>query len=77
MQKEFRHSVTITLADTTTCFLPPITPLLLLSTLKGLFGSKAELGERGIRMLVLLMRGSVAQPHLAWPECFSLATCDL
>lgn len=75
-EREFPHLVTMTLADTMTSFLPPITPLLLLPAPERLFGSKAEQGEKGVRMLMLLMRRSVAQPHPAWPECFSLASED-
>ena len=76
MQREFPHSVTMTLADTMTCFPPPITPLTLLPAPERPFGGKAELGERGVRMLMLLMR-SVPQSDPAWPECFCLAPCSL
>jgi len=71
MQREFP------LGDTMTCFPPPITPLMLLLAPERPSRDKAELGERDVRMLVLLMRRSVAQFHPAWPESFFVATCSL
>lgn len=40
-------------------------------------GGEAELGERVVRMLMLLMRRLVAQPYPVWPECFCFTTCSL
>lgn len=65
MQSEFPCSVAPTLAGTMTCFSPSTTPLLLLSAPERLSGGKAEIGERGIRMFMLLVVSSPITPGLA------------
>lgn len=63
--REFPCSVVPAFADIMTCFPPPITPLILLSAPERLSGSKAELGQGGIRMFMLLMVSYPVPPGLA------------
>lgn len=63
--REFSCAVVPALADTMTCFPPPTTSFILLSVPERLSGGKAELGERGIRMFMLLMVCYPVPPGLA------------
>lgn len=63
--REFPCSIALTLADTMICFPPPTTPLVLHSAPERLSEGKAELGERGIRLFMLVMVSYPVPPGLA------------